>query len=374
MRRHLIGLLGAGLLCLLAVPASTAHSADTASSTARGVTSTVLSSGTAHPVLGEVSKVDLSASEMTKLHLWPDASRARAASLPRSSTSTQDGGGAYTALAPSRLLDTRVTGDDLGRGASLNLTVTGGSVPTTATAVALNVTVTDTTASSYLSVYPSGATRPVVSSLNWTRGRTVANLVIVPVGADGQVTFFNDLGSTAVIADLEGYFSPSTGTTAGSYVALTPERIVDTRTGSGLRDAGAELGPHEYLQVPIDGNTELPSSGVEAVLCNITAVDTTPAICTAQSDCRTRTSRARPWQQISDSLHEPPVERSTSRRIILTNVAVRSMLSLDKYPSELGRFSRLGRDDAGYLDKKVQHVLDLLSGQCLQELSPAGRH
>ncbi len=183
-------------------------------------------------------------------------------------------GGAYAALSPTRLLDTRSNGETLGAGATLSLTVTGGSVPADATAVALNVTATDTTASSYLSVYPAGETRPLLSNLNWTAGQTVPNLVIVPLGSNGQVTFYNNSGSTDIVVDLEGYFAPA-GSTAGSYVPMTPARITDTRGGSGQPNSGATLGQGTTLDVQVTGAGGVPSSGVAAVLLNVTVTDTT---------------------------------------------------------------------------------------------------
>jgi hypothetical protein len=33
--------------------------------------------------------------------------------------------------------------------------------------------------------------------------------VVVPVGADGNVDFYNDLGSTQLVVDLEGYYTSS---------------------------------------------------------------------------------------------------------------------------------------------------------------------
>lgn len=192
--------------------------------------------------------------------------------------STAVSGGAYFPLSPTRLLDTRTNGEALGPNASLNLTVTGGSVPADATAVALNVTVTDTTAAGYLSVYPAGGSQPVVSNLNWTAGATVPNLVIVPVGASGQVTFYNHTGQADVVADLEGYFAPETiGSTAGSYVPLTPARITDTRSGSGYPNAGSPLSAGSSLTVQVTGAGGVPSSGVTAALMNVTVTDTTAA-------------------------------------------------------------------------------------------------
>ena len=52
-----------------------------------------------------------------------------------------------------------------------------------ATAVVVNVTVTDTTTSGYL--FPASAGESPESSasdLNWTKGRTIANLVVVKLG------------------------------------------------------------------------------------------------------------------------------------------------------------------------------------------------
>ncbi|HUY09271.1 MAG TPA: G1 family glutamic endopeptidase [Candidatus Dormibacteraeota bacterium] len=186
--------------------------------------------------------------------------------------------GAYTALPPTRVLDTRLSGSALGPNGSRDLTVTGGSVPGDSTAVALNVTVTDGTADSFLSVYPAGTARPLVSSLNWAAGETLANLVIVPTGAGGQVTIYNDLGTTDVVADLEGYFAPEpSGSTAGSYVPLTPARIADTRTASSEPYSGHTLHAGETLDIQVTGAGAVPTSGVAAALLNVTATDTTSA-------------------------------------------------------------------------------------------------
>jgi hypothetical protein len=186
--------------------------------------------------------------------------------------------GAYTALPPTRLLDTRLDGGTLSASATLNLTVTGGSVPAGASAVALNVTVTNTTAASYLSVYPTGDARPLLSNLNWVSGETVPNLVIVPVGINGQVTFFNDQGQTDIVVDLEGYFAPQpSGTTAGSYVPLAPSRITDTRPQSGEPYSGDTLGPGGSLDIQVAGEGGIPVTGVAAALLNVTITNTTAA-------------------------------------------------------------------------------------------------
>jgi hypothetical protein len=73
-------------------------------------------------------------------------------------------------------------------------------------AVALNVTVTAPTTAGYLTVYPTGASRPTASNLNFSAGQTIANMVIVPIGADGRITIFNSQGNSDILVDVLGWF------------------------------------------------------------------------------------------------------------------------------------------------------------------------
>jgi hypothetical protein len=103
-----------------------------------------------------------------------------------------------------------------------------------------------------------------VSNLNFTANQTIANLVIVPVGADGKVDFFNGAGATQLIADIAGYFSA--GTSGAKYHALGPDRIVDTRIELGSAST-APLGANAVFGLPI------PSSAT-AILANLTVAST----------------------------------------------------------------------------------------------------
>src|SRR6266550_1489848 len=182
---------------------------------------------------------------------------------------------AYTPVTPLRMMDTR-SSTKLGPGGTRDLLVAGVSpVPGGATAVVLNVTVTNTTAPSFLTVYPTGATRPLASNLNWTAGKTIPNLVEVPIGSGGKVTFYNAAGSTDVIADLEGYFAAPSGTT-GEQVALTPARITDTRNGSGKPNSGSHLGAGATLNIQVSGQGGVPAlPGVLGAILNVTVTNTT---------------------------------------------------------------------------------------------------
>jgi hypothetical protein len=117
---------------------------------------------------------------------------------------TATAGARFTAMDPTRVLDTRsgIGAPTAKVGLGLEVTLTLPDLPDGVTAVALAVTATRPTAPSYLTVYPAGQQIPWVSNL------TVPNLVIVGVGPNNTVTFSNGAGSVDVIADLAGYFMP----------------------------------------------------------------------------------------------------------------------------------------------------------------------
>ena len=153
-------------------------------------------------------------------------------------------GQAFTGLTPARLLDTRPDGTTIdgvhqGTGAVAGgtvaaLTVTGrGGVPATGVgAVVLNVTASQPTAPTYVTVFPVGETRPLASNLNLLPGTDVPNLVVAKVGAGGQVHLFSDQGHTHLIADVVGWFPavPSPVSTWGC-----PEWDTTTCAGSPVR-------------------------------------------------------------------------------------------------------------------------------------------
>ena len=192
-----------------------------------------------------------------------------------------DGTSLYKQAGPARLLDTRETGPSIGNGGTRLLQVTGTQgIPTTGvTAVILNVTATNPTKSSFISVYPGGTPVPQSSNLNFAAGQTIANLVTVPVGADGTVSFFNLAGTVDVVADVFGYY---TNTGDGLHFhATSPARLADSRTGSGLiSNNGSPIGPGGVAQVAIQNvngvtgnNGQLGLAG--ALALNVTATNPT---------------------------------------------------------------------------------------------------
>jgi outer membrane protein assembly factor BamB len=152
-----------------------------------------------------------------------------ALSLPTSST--------YVPLTPTRLLDTRNgTGGLSGpftNHVARTFTVTG--VPSGATAVTGNLTVTGQTSGGYLFIGPVATNNPGSSTLNFPVGDDRANAVTVALGTGGtlSITFVAPSnGPTAhAIFDVTGYFSPDTS--GATYHALSPTRALDTRNGTG---------------------------------------------------------------------------------------------------------------------------------------------
>jgi hypothetical protein len=139
------------------------------------------------------------------------------------------------------------------------------------TAVVLNVTVTGPSRAGYLSLFPAGAAVPAVSNLKFSAGETVANLVTVPVSAAGQLSFISHLasGTVQVIADLQGYYVEATSFGFGLYVPLSsPDRIADTRAGSGQPDAGQPLTSGSTTALTVTGGADgVPAGAVQS--CSI---------------------------------------------------------------------------------------------------------
>jgi len=79
----------------------------------------------------------------------------------------------------------------------------------------------------YLTIWPTGESQPVVTTLNSVDGRIKADAAIVSGGVGGAVSIYVT-NTTNVILDIDGYFAPVSGSTLAFY-PLTPCRVADTR-------------------------------------------------------------------------------------------------------------------------------------------------
>jgi hypothetical protein len=199
---------------------------------------------------------------------------------PASAPTTVALGDSFHALTPARILDSRPGPGNVGGyaspwgpGVSRNVTVGGaGGVPSDADAVVLNVTETGATGSSYLSIWPAGASHPTVSSLNFTPGETIPNQVTVKLGAGGQVSIFNAGGNADVIVDVTGYYDTNTG---DGFTSVTPARILDSRPGPGnVGGFTTPWGAGVSRDLQVGGAGGVPADA-DAVVLNVTVTGTT---------------------------------------------------------------------------------------------------
>ncbi len=161
---------------------------------------------------------------------------------------------AFYPLAPCRVADTRKSSFPTGLGPpSLTggqprdfpiLNATSCNIPSTAAAYSLNFTVVPSGTLGYLTVWPTGQTRPTVSTLNDVLGRVIANAAIVVAGTGSDVSAYAT-NNTDLVIDINGYFAPA-GADGLSLYAVAPCRVIDTRhVGSGQPFTGT-------LNPPVD--------------------------------------------------------------------------------------------------------------------------
>jgi hypothetical protein len=126
----------------------------------------------------------------------------------------------FIPITPCRVIDTRPAPDNvgsksspLGPGEVHTVTVHGTNgdctgIPTTAKAVSLNVTAVGATQPTFLTLWATGQTRPLASSLNPTPGQPpTPNAVTTNVDTNGRFNIYNLQGNVHVLADINGYYT-----------------------------------------------------------------------------------------------------------------------------------------------------------------------
>jgi hypothetical protein len=186
--------------------------------------------------------------------------------------------GRLVTLDPTRIFDTR-PGEPapgpkgrLNPGETIDVQITGvASIPATGVdAVAMNLTAAATTGTGYVTAWPTGQPRPLASNLNIdSPGETTPNLVLVPVGEDGKVSFYNGTAGLHLLGDVTGYFTNDTAPAAstGLLFPRTPSRVFDTRTGPGPI---GYPGPGSTVTRTIADITNVAPANASAVVANLT--------------------------------------------------------------------------------------------------------
>ena len=189
----------------------------------------------------------------------------------------------YTPLTPARLLDSRSTGVTIdGQSQAIGLVAGNatvkvqirnrGGVAGTATAVALNLTATQSSSGGWVTVWPCNEAKPNASNLNMITAGARANMVIgriTTTGADTGKICVSPSVSTHLIIDVMGYYR-----SGGAFGALTPARLFDSRPNGATIDnlwkAGGVLTPGTVYDMPVTGRGGV-AAGSPAVALNVTA-------------------------------------------------------------------------------------------------------
>jgi DNA-binding beta-propeller fold protein YncE len=148
---------------------------------------------------------------------------------------------AFYPLPPCRVADTRKSNFPQGLGppflsggqerAFPILAATTCNIPSSAAAYSLNFSVVPHAPLGYMTVWPTGETRPTVSTLNDIPGQIIANAAIVTAGTSGKVSVY-PTSDTDLVIDINGYFAPA-GPHGLSLYPVQPCRVIDTRTAGG---------------------------------------------------------------------------------------------------------------------------------------------
>jgi len=181
---------------------------------------------------------------------------------------------AFYPLPPCRVLDTRHPNGDLGgpylsggMARSFPVRESDCNIPDSAQAYSMNFTVLPPRQGQslgYLTVWPTGQSQPVVSTLNNPTATVVANAAVVTAGTDGAISAYAS-DDTHLIGDINGYFAPP-GMSGLSLYPTAPCRVVDTRR-SGPPFSGA-------LHPPVDVFDSVcgPANTAQAYVLNATVV------------------------------------------------------------------------------------------------------
>lgn len=196
------------------------------------------------------------------------------------SADPSDSGGQFY-VAQGRILDTRASSQvgpysspfPGGTWRAIDVAGTAGVPSSGVAAVALNFTVVSPTTAGLIHADLDEATpNATVTYMNYIAGTTTSNSGVVTVASDGKIQVYTST-RTDMLIDVQGYYTQGSPA-AGGYVPITPQRIVDTRTGLGLPASPLQPGTTSTIQVT--GRAGIPA-GASGAIVNFTVVNQTKA-------------------------------------------------------------------------------------------------
>lgn len=168
------------------------------------------------------------------------------------------GGTLDTSLPVARMIDTRTSGQRLSAGSVLTVPVASGL-----TSGVIQLTAVNAAGPGFLTAFPCGTSAPLASNVNFTGPAAVGSLATVQLDAAGNVCVTSNTAVDVIVDRMAGFkAAPADGATAGRFVAQTPERLMDTRSGAGAFAAGESR-----------SFTPNVPAGTKAVALNLTATN-----------------------------------------------------------------------------------------------------
>ncbi len=187
-------------------------------------------------------------------------------------------GSSYQPSTGQRVLDTRVDGrigyfgatPSGGQTTAVRVAGTGDpAVADNASAVVVNVTITEPEAAGFVTVWPCGQPRPPTSNVDFAAGETVANLAIAAIGSEGSICLFSS-ATTHLVVDVAGWMS------AGStYRPVSAQRLLDTRRAASIGYYGFKPSPGRTIYVDIRSVDRAPATASSLAVLNITVTNAT---------------------------------------------------------------------------------------------------
>jgi hypothetical protein len=178
----------------------------------------------------------------------------------------------FVAMTPCRIVDTRIGSGFTGAFGEPSLigtvprtfpiqSSTTCTVPSIAQAYSFNMTAVPSGFFDFLTLWPTGQTRPNASTLNGYTGTVIANAAIVPAGTAGSVDVYASQ-SLDIIIDINGYYATQSGITLAVGSAAAPSLSFSGDPGTGIYSSGAgalniAAGGTSRLRVLSSGNSNL---------------------------------------------------------------------------------------------------------------------
>jgi len=188
---------------------------------------------------------------------------------------TSTAAGSVVPVFPVRIADSRVGQQiqgPLGALTTQDVQVSGqGGVPSGGVAAVIaTIAAVDPEQAGHLTAWQGATARPGTSNLNFQAGQTIANTMVLPLGADGTIQVFNGSGGAVqLIVDVNAYIRADTPTTTGTVATVTPARVADSRVGWQIPGA---VPAAATAAVKVTGIGGIPANGAAAVVATVTFV------------------------------------------------------------------------------------------------------